>query len=182
MSGEVSAQTLSSKSTALATWRQERYLAAMALVTTPVTVVTTDGPAGRSGQTISAMCSISIEPPTLLVSVNRRSPLCGFICANGVFAVNVLSPRQAEVSDSFAGRPNDGAPYNFERESWMIRATGSPVLTGASASFDCELQEQVDAATHRIFIGKVLDTYSWPGESLAYRLQRYGSHQPLKSS
>lgn len=182
MAGELSFRTSSSDTPAKATWRRERYLAAMALAITPVTVVTTDGPAGRSGQTISAMCSISTEPPTLLVSVNRRSPLCEVIGANGVFAVNLLSPRQAEVSDSFAGRPNDGSPYNFERESWMIRATGSPVLTAATAIFDCELQELVDAATHRIFIGKVLDSYSWPGESLAYRLQRYGSHRPLKTS
>lgn len=182
MSKELSAPAISLNSAAITTWRRERYLAAMALVTTPVTVVTTDGPAGRSGQTISAMCSVSVEPPTLLISVSRRSPLCEVIVANGVFAVNLLSPLQAEVSESFAGRPSEGSPYDFERESWMIRATGSPVLTGATASFDCELQEQLDAATHRIFIGHVLDTYSWPGESLTYRLRRYGSHRPLRNS
>src|SRR5690349_11081057 len=79
-------------------WQREQFIAAMSLATTPVTVVATDGPAGRVGQTVSAMCSVSADPPTLLVCVHRRSPLWEAIEANGCFSVNLLSAGQAAVS------------------------------------------------------------------------------------
>ena len=71
---------------------------------TGVSVVTTDGTSGRLGLTVSSMTSVSADPPTLLVCINRRSPLVEAIRANGVFAVNVVGAHQAAVADTFAGR------------------------------------------------------------------------------
>ena len=73
-----------------------------------VHIVTTDGPGGRLGLTVSAMVSLSADPPMLLVCINRRSPICNAILANRCFMVNVLSDRQRHVADTFSGRPQAG--------------------------------------------------------------------------
>src|SRR4051812_12981666 len=84
------------------------FVSAMAGAATGVNIVTTDGQAGRVGLTVSAMASVSAEPPMLLVSINRRSPLLAAILENGVFGVSVLGVHHAELADSFAGRPREG--------------------------------------------------------------------------
>ena len=165
-----------------ACWRREQFLAAMSLVTTPVTVVATDGVGGRFGQTVSAMCSVSAEPPLILICISRRSPTCAAIDVNECFSVNLLSVGQAPVSDTFAGRPASGDAYDFSCARWTDRVTGAPVLVGAAATFDCRLERADDVATHRILVGSVVDTCLWPSGSLAYRQREYGSHSPLFGS
>ena len=97
---------------ALAVDRDE-FLDAMSAAVTGVTVVTTDGAAGRLGLTVGTMVSVSAEPPLLLVSIRRASPLLEVLLANGVFGVSVLSARQAGVADTFAGRSGPVLPYDF---------------------------------------------------------------------
>src|SRR5579875_2173118 len=162
---------------ARAAWQREQFVAAMALATTPVTVVATDGPGGRYAQTVSAMCSVSADPPTLLACVNQRSPLAAAVALNGCFTVNLLSPAQAEVSEVFAGRSRTWPPYDFGCASWTDPLTGAPALAGSAAVFDCLLAQVVDAATHRILLGSVVDSCRWPGDSLAYRQRAYGRHR-----
>ena len=110
---------------------RDHFLAAMAAAATGVSVVTTDGPAGRYGVTISAMASVSADPPMLLICVNRRSPACAALLANRLFGVNVLAADQAEVADIFAGRPRQGAAFHFAEERWaggrLQVASGRPV-------------------------------------------------------
>jgi len=162
-------------------WAREQFLAAMGLATSAVSVVTTDGAAGRYGQTVSAMCSVSADPPTLLVCVNRSSPLAAAIAVNECFVVNLLAATQVKVSDTFAGRTPPGAvPYDFSCASWGTRVTGSPVLHGAIASVDCRLSQIVEVATHVVLIGTVAASCSWPSESLAYRSRSYGRHYPFE--
>lgn len=162
-------------------WAREQFLAAMGLATSAVTVVTTDGPAGRYGQTVSAMCSVSADPPTVLVCVNRTSPLCAAIVINECFAVNLLAATQVRVSDMFAGRTPSGAvPYDFSCASWTVRVTGSPILRGAIAIVDSRLSQAVEVATHVVLIGAVAASSSWPSESLAYRARMYGRHSPFE--
>src|SRR5829696_7592538 len=96
------------------------FVNAMGAAVTGVTIVTTNGPGGRLGRTISAMASVSADPPMLLVCVNRRSPLERAIRANGVFGVSVLAEHQADVSDAFAGRSRSATPF------------GSPLVTGTT--------------------------------------------------
>ena len=91
---------------------------------TGVSVVTTEGLAGRFGLTVSAISSVSAEPPMLLACVNRKSPAVAAIDRNGRFAVNVLGLNSKDVAEVFAGRPKDGKPYDFERHGWEEGATG----------------------------------------------------------
>ncbi|WP_455355714.1 flavin reductase family protein [Streptomyces sp. SYSU K217416] len=158
---------------------RQQFVAAMGNAATGVTVVATDGPAGRFAQTVSAMCSVSADPPSLLVCVNRRSPLVEAVRHNGVFSVNVLGVGQAHVSDTFAGRPGTGEPYDFGCARWQRLETDAPVLAGAAAAFDCRLAETTASGTHLILVGTVLASSSSAQAPLLYHARAYGAHRPI---
>ena len=85
---------------------------AMARVCAPVNTVTINGPAGRGGITATAMCSVTDEPPTLLVCMNGRSAQAQLFPANKRFCVNVLTPEHRDLANLFAGGSADmGARY-----------------------------------------------------------------------
>ena len=115
------------------------FRSAMSLAVTGVNIVTTDGPLGRFGLTVSAVSSVSAEPPMILVCVNRNSPANDAIRGNGVFAVNILGTRQQSIAETFSGSDEHGGAYEFSDENWLWNETGAPVLDEAVASFDCAL-------------------------------------------
>jgi flavin reductase len=133
----------------------ERFIAAMGMAATSVTVVTTNGDAGRFGLTVSAFSSVSAEPPMVLICVNRKSPASAAIEANGFFAVNVLAAEARPVAETFAGRPKSGKPFDFAEHDWHDGRHGQPILGEATAIFECALENAFDAGTHRIFLGRV---------------------------
>jgi flavin reductase len=149
------------------------FVSAMAGAATAVSIVTTDGPAGRFGITVSAVASVSAEPPMVLACIDRRSPAAAAIERNGSFCINMLNAGQSALANRFAGRPDDGAPYDFGSAHWRTAATGAPVLDGAVAAFDCVLESGHDAGTHRIVIGQVASAVSSPHPPLAYARRTY---------
>lgn len=88
---------------------RDRFIEVMSCASCTVNVVTTGGPAGRAGVTVSAMASVSADSdwPTRLVGVHERSPAAAKIVANGVLCVNVLRDDQFYISDIFAARFKD---------------------------------------------------------------------------
>jgi flavin reductase len=150
------------------------FIAAMGAAATGVSVVTTEGLAGRFGLTVSAISSVSAEPPMLLACVNRKSPTVAAMDQNGRFAVNVLGSNNQEVAEVFAGRPKTGKPYDFERHAWEEGSTGQPVLSDATASFECEIECSQDAGSHRIFIGRVVNAKRNSAEPLVYCNRAFG--------
>ena len=150
------------------------FIAAMGAAATGVSVVTTEGLAGRFGLTVSAISSVSAEPPMLLACVNRKSPAVAAIDRNGRFAVNVLGFNNREVAEVFAGRPRTGKPYDFERHAWEEGSTGQPVLSDATATFECEIECSQDAGSHRIFIGRVVNARRNSAEPLVYCNRAFG--------
>jgi flavin reductase (DIM6/NTAB) family NADH-FMN oxidoreductase RutF len=153
---------------------RDRFIDGMSRSVTGVTVVTTDGEMGRFGQTVSAMSSVSADPPMLLICINQKSPICTAILHHRVFGVNVLRSDQRRFAESFAGRPRRGHPYDFEIARWEKDQTGSPLLTGAVARFDCALESHHPAGTHMIFVGNVLSTSVGAGAPLLYARRGYG--------
>jgi flavin reductase (DIM6/NTAB) family NADH-FMN oxidoreductase RutF len=151
---------------------REAYLAAMSNTPSAVTVLAVGGESGPVAQTVSAISSVSADPPTLLACVNRRSPLCAAAAEVGYFSVNVLSAEQAQVSDSFAGRSS--TPYDFRCATWGVGVTGAPLLHGAVATFECVLSEEIEAATHVILLGGVLRSAAHSGEPLVHHARSYG--------
>ena len=150
------------------------FVDALRSAVTGVTIVTTDGAAGRYGVTVSAFSSVSAEPPMVLACINRNSPVADALARNKCFAVNVLSTSQQSLADTFAGRPGKRTPYDFSAARWSESPTGAPVLAGAVAGFDCALVTMVDAGTHRIFIGRVVSVATAARDPLLYSNRAYG--------
>lgn len=120
-----------------------------------VSIVTTgDGATGRAGFTATAVCSVSAEPPQLLVCVNANSSTHSKIREWKNFCVNVLSSAQVPVARHFAGA-SAAAANRFGMGDWATLETGAPVLKGCPVNFDCTLAQEVQAGTHTIFIGNV---------------------------
>lgn len=152
------------------------FLTAMRCAPTAVSVVTTDGPAGRFGVTVSAVASVSADPPMLLACINRRSPVGGAIARNRKFTVNLLSEAQSGIADCFAGRPHPekGKAFHFDEEEWAEGGCGrAPRLEDASAAFHCDIEQMHDAGTHTIIIGRVVEAVSGEAPPLAYVQQGY---------
>lgn len=150
------------------------FIEAMRGAVTGVNIVTTDGPAGRFGVTVSASCSVSAEPPQVLVCINRTSPVCEAIVKNGCFCLNTLAVGQRDLANVFAGFADEGIPYDFKAAHWKGLVTGAPGLEGAIAGFDCVLGSSLAAGTHRIFIGRVVAVTSQPDSPLLYTNRGYG--------
>jgi flavin reductase len=140
----------------------------MCLAATGVSVVTTDGPAGRFGLTVSAVSSVSAEPPMILICVNRKSPAVRAFDVNGTFAVNLLGAQNRAYAETFSGRPQKGKPFDFTNHEWCDGQAGLPLVTDATAVFECETHESVDVGTHRIYIGRVFAAHRGVSDPLVY--------------
>ncbi len=92
------------------------FLGGMSHAACTVNIVTTDGPGGRAGVTVSAMASVSADTPkpTLLVCVHHESPAAALILVNKVFCVNILRDDQSYISDTFAGRFKEQVADKFD--------------------------------------------------------------------
>jgi len=134
--------------------RQE-FRDAMARLGAAVTIVTTDGPAGRVGITASAVCSVTDTPPTLLVCMNRNSSLNPVVQGNGVLCINLLPGDAQEIANLFAGFTGADQVVRFDTGKWTTLATGSPVLEEAVAALDCDVEEVVEKGTHSVVFARV---------------------------
>lgn len=134
-----------------------------------VTVIATGAAGHRYGLTATAVCSLSDEPPTLLVCVNRTASAHDVIRDNGAFTVNLLADDQEDVAARFAGRSGLKGEARFTGDHWTTAVTGAPTLAHALASFDCEVTQEHVFATHTIFIGRVVAAAARDGaEPLIY--------------
>lgn len=132
------------------------YRDAMARLGAAVSVITTMGPAGAAGFTASAVCSVTDDPPTLLVCMNRDSRLNETFKANRVLCVNTLAAAQEPLSSLFAGLTGvEDMPTRFAAAEWTALVTGSPVLAGAVVSFDCRIAQITEVGTHSVFFCEV---------------------------
>ena len=133
----------------------DQYREAMARLGAAVSVITSDGPAGRGGFTASAVCSVTDDPPTLLVCMNRGSELNAAFKVNGVLCVNVLTGAQQDLSPVFGGMVEADMPARFAAGAWTTLATGAPVLEGAVVSFDCRIVQVTEIGTHSVLFCEV---------------------------
>ncbi len=153
---------------------QTSFDSAIAAAVTGVSVVTTDGAMGRHGLTVTSMAVVTATPPTLLFSIDRRSPLLRAIEAHRAFAVNALGVRQVAVAEAFAGRGRD-----FDVARWERGGTGVPLLVGAAARFECLVASTHDAGSHTIVIGDVMASDRNAVRALAYSRRAYVRPVPL---
>jgi cob(II)yrinic acid a,c-diamide reductase len=132
------------------------YRDAMAEFAGAVHVLTTDGTHGRRGATVIAACSVSDNPPIILVCLNRENPYNDVFRDNGSFALNTLAAEHEALSVAFSGVTGLDQRARFAHGQWETLATGAPVLADAMAVFDCRLIDTRDLATHRVLFGQVV--------------------------
>ena len=120
---------------------------------TGVTVVTTmDGDTPR-GLAVNAFASISLDPPTVMVCVQRTSSTHDCLYRSGHLAINILSSDQLDVVQRFAAKSSD----KFAGLDWRPGPFGSPLLDRSSAQVEVEIRERLQASTHTVFVCRVLE-------------------------
>ena len=156
----------------LNTFNSSVFRTVVGTIASGVIVLTTRDGGGDQGMTISAVCSLSMEPPMLLVCLNMNSRTQQAVMKAGQFAVHVLDHRQAWIAERFA-RPSTGNRFDgiAIRDGSLIDV---PVLKDALALVECQVSEAVQGGTHRVFLAKVLHAEARDGSPLAYFRGRFG--------
>lgn len=135
-----------------------------------VTVVTTRDGAGRPhGLTASAFCSVSLEPPLVLVCIDLRSEAHDAVAAQGAYNVSILAEGQQDVSHRFAF----GGAAKFEGIALEDGANGLPLVPGALAHLECRVASAHLAGDHTIYVGQIERLVAHPGRPLAYHAGGY---------
>jgi flavin reductase (DIM6/NTAB) family NADH-FMN oxidoreductase RutF len=122
-----------------------------------VSVITVGRDNDISGMTVTSVSSLSIEPATLIVSVNRESSSWPLLRRHGAFGVNILNADQLDVAERFAGKGGVKGADRFAGAKWRTGLSGTPLLVGALAAIDCEVEDVFERHSHAIVIGRVLD-------------------------
>lgn len=145
---------------------------------TGVTVITCTGPDGTPhGATVNAFTAVSLEPPLVLVSLDRRSKLCGLLDEARPFTVNVLESAQKDLALHFAGRPNQDVGWD------AVSECGAPQLADALAHIACTPWQHYDGGDHVLYLGEVQQFRIHDGQPLLFHTGKFhhlgGDHQPI---
>ena len=132
-------------------------------------MATLDADGRPQGLTVSAFCSVSLEPPLVLVCVDNRSDTNPGFAHSRLFGVSVLAAHQQDVSERFATLGPDKNRFDF-----ALGPSGAPLVPGAVAQLECRLHAAHDAGDHRIYVGEVLRAAVNPGPPLLYHATGYG--------
>jgi flavin reductase (DIM6/NTAB) family NADH-FMN oxidoreductase RutF len=130
---------------------------AMRHLTGGVSVITAGRGDDITGMTVTSVSSLSVDPAALIVSVNRESSSWPVLQRHGVFGVNILTSDQLDIAERFAGKGGLKGADRFAGAQWFTRASGAPLLVGALAAIDCEVEDVIERHSHAIVIGRVLD-------------------------
>jgi flavin reductase (DIM6/NTAB) family NADH-FMN oxidoreductase RutF len=127
-----------------------------------------------SGMTVTSVSSLSVDPPALIVSINREASSWPLVRRYGFFGVNILTSDQIDIAERFTGKDGLKGAERFAGAHWTTRISGVPLLTDALAVIDCEVEDMVERHSHAIVIGRVLDVaVSTRTAALAYWQGQY---------
>ena len=142
---------------------------------TGVTVVTTSGEL-PTGLTANAVTSLSLDPPLVLVAVDKKAGSHQAIKDAGCFAMNILTAKQQTVSNKFATH----GPKDFSDLDIKTAATGAPIIADSLGWVDCKLSEIISGGDHDIFIGEIVAGELNSGDPLLYFAGKYRDVAPLE--
>lgn len=157
---------------------QTAFREAMAAVCTPVAVITTRGHGLPYGTTVSAFTSLSMEPPMVLVSLDRRSRLLEVVRESGTFGINILSSAQAALAAHFARKGGTG---KFADVIWHDDS-GLPRLPGLAGFLSCRVARLVGGGDHIVLLGDVVAADSSASTPLTYHNREFGTHVRLQGA
>lgn len=150
----------------------DEFKAAMRTVPGAVAVITSQDNDSRNGMTATAVCSVSADPPQILICVNASASVRAVIERAKHFAVNFLSSGQQQVADLFSRSKLDPA-FRFQVGEWRNMVTGSPTLIGTVSSLDCRVVSEVQHGSHVVIVGSVVATRSSDATPLLYHAGSY---------
>ncbi|HEU4327217.1 MAG TPA: flavin reductase family protein [Roseiflexaceae bacterium] len=150
---------------------EARFRQTMGHFASGVTVVTTQHEGRMYGVTISSFASLSLQPPLILICLDKGSTSHEAIAASGAFVVNILDKRQEHLSRRFSSRDED----KFTGVAWQPGQLGIPVLDGALGVIECRLHNTLPGGDHTIYVGEVLHVDVADGSPLLY--YRRGYHE-----
>ncbi len=146
---------------------------AMRQWTTGVTIVSAQHQGVQHGMTVSSFTSVSLTPPTVLISLEKKTRTHEFVTKSGFFGVSMLSSDQQDISDRFAGRHTEDLD-RFAGLDTTTLISGVPFLSAGLAYLDCQVITVHDSGTHTLFIGEVLSVrIGDPAAPLVYYDQQY---------
>ena len=152
----------------------DEFRGAMRHLAGGVSVITAGRGRDISGMTVTSVSSLSVDPPALIVSINREASSWPLVKRYGFFGVNILTSDQIDIAERFTGKGGLKGAARFAGADWTTRASGVPLLVGALAAIDCEVEDVVERHSHAIVIGRVLDVaVSARTAALAYWQGRY---------
>lgn len=143
------------------------FKSAMRQLAAGVVIISADHDGQRSGLTATAACSLSFDPPSMLVCVNKSSHTHDYIVGSGRFRLNALGHQHQEVAEVFAGATKLEGEAKFSHGDWILEDGRPPRLADALVSVDCDVMQTLEVGTHTIFIGEVMSSITAP------------EHQPL---
>ncbi len=132
------------------------YRHAMRSLSSGVAIVACGEGERRVGCTVTALASLSLTPPTLIVSLSRTSSTLAGLREVGAFSVNLLAARHEALAVHFSGRGGAHGARRFDAATWVNLATGAPVLADAVAVFDCLVEDVIERHSHAIVLGAVV--------------------------
>jgi flavin reductase ActVB len=152
------------------------FRAAMASFPSGVTVVTTRDAAGRPhGFTASSFCSVSLDPPLILVCLARSANCFEAFRDCARFAVSILQPQHTELAQRFASKTADKFAYG----RFTTTASGLVVVDDAVAVVDCSVHRRVEAGDHIIMVGEVHEVRLGGGTPVVYLNRGFGTVSPV---
>jgi 3-hydroxy-9,10-secoandrosta-1,3,5(10)-triene-9,17-dione monooxygenase reductase component len=154
----------------------EAFRDVMGRFATGISVITTIDEDGLpAGITVSAMSSVSLDPPLVMVALARRRFITPIVAARGRYAVNVLRHDQQGLSDCFAHAPVSPGREEFCGAAWQPGPTGLPLLDGTLGALECSIVQTFSVGDHELFIAEVdsLRIASGDGDPLLYFRRQY---------
>jgi flavin reductase (DIM6/NTAB) family NADH-FMN oxidoreductase RutF len=142
----------------------DEFKKALRTFSSGVTVVTLKDGDTLHGITVSAFSSLSLDPPLVLVCIDKSAAAHDSFARAGKFVVNILGEDQEDASNCFASRSDD----KFETSKWHEGVLGLPVIDGAFGVVECVLHDSLPGGDHTIFVGRVVAATATDGKPLLY--------------
>jgi flavin reductase (DIM6/NTAB) family NADH-FMN oxidoreductase RutF len=153
---------------------------AMRHLVSGVCIVTAGLGDDQTGMTVTSATSLSIDPPTMIVCINRSSSVWQRIQRYRHFCINILADHHNEIAERFAGRGGLRGAARYAGANWKILETGAPALDGALAAIDCDFESHVEWHTHAVVLGSVGALQTSSGAALVYSHRQYGSYSTAR--
>ena len=138
-----------------------------------VSLITTVNQGVRHGLVATAVSSVTADPPTLLVCINKSASAHAHVAEAGILCVNILADAHEEVAGRFSNPANRETRFDFDQ--WQTLQTGAPALVNAMVSFDCEVRQAVRYQSHTVFLAEIVlvELWSEANRPLVYLDGRY---------